>query len=205
MRRADLATAEFIAVGLLVAVVMATTVPKMIGIGKSRALAIAGEKVTRMITLARENAVGSNSPTALVLLTKRGSESGYCALAIVEAQTNGKWRQITNWEPLPEGVAVDLDRRHCTFLDKSPPLDGLDASRLGYRDRALTGAEFAYRVFLPNGALSNPDIPAQIRLVEDSSDGSRSGVASRYRPSDSKHFYDIAIVGTTGAVRAGHY
>jgi prepilin-type N-terminal cleavage/methylation domain-containing protein len=210
---------ELLVVIAILAALLALVAPAVSNIGKARSLAISGNKVAQMATLARQNAMAKNVLTALVLLKDHGTEGSYRAFTVIEHQISNaiqadgtaaaSWHQITNWETLATGCTVDLDEVNCSFLKDSPDMPDFDATQLRYLNSSVSEGQVAYRMFLPSGGLSNPDRPAQIRLVEGYITGSSGGSEIRYtRPASGAastngpaNFYDISIVGTTGAVK----
>jgi hypothetical protein len=120
--------------------------------------------------------------------------------------------QVGNWEILPAGIAVQPDDLpNCSFLTDSPLRPSLTNANgetaVYYLGKPVQPDECAFRVFLPTGSLSNPDRPAQLRLVEGTIQGPTGArsiqLARRHKTGssdpDRKNYYDIAIIGTTGA------
>lgn len=205
---------ELLVVIAILTILMAFVAPAVSNIGRSRSLSVSGNKVAQMATLARQNAMAKNVLTALVMLKDHNSEGRYRAFTIIEHEVsnvtgaNGtlaaSWHQVSNWETLATGCTVDIDELNCSFLVDSPDLPDFHDGQLQYLKTAVRKDEIAYRMFLPSGGLSNPDRPAQIRLVEGYVEGAAGAPEIRYtRPAEGRpsNFYDISIVGTTGAVK----
>ena len=199
---------ELLTVIALLAIVTALVAPAVTGLGRSSALAVGGNTVSNLVTIARQKAISKNTMTALVLLTDQGSEADYRALTILEYTAGGGWSQVSKWEVLPVGISVDTNLGASTFLTHSPQpfpfIDGIPKQEnppVLYLQDSIRQNGYAARIFLPNGGLQNPEYPAQIRLVEGfSSDGE-----TRYSHTDSNglppNYYDIAIVGATGLAK----
>lgn len=179
--------------------------PQLPSLRGSRTLAVSGDNVARLLTAARQHAIAHKTMTAFIALVDHSSDANYRTFTIAARQHNGRWRQITNWEPLADGITLDLGRNHCSFLYDSPLLPGFTPHQIAYEDRHLLPEDFACRIFLPNGSLSNPDVPIQIRLVEGTVKGAGSDVVVHYeheeQDGEPAHFYDISIVGTSGRLQ----
>lgn len=195
------------AVGLLgmLSLLLISATPQFPPFSRSRALAVSGDKVTRLLAAARQHAIANKTLTAFIALVDHSSDANYRTFTIAARQHDGRWRQITNWEPLPDGITLDLDRSHCTFLYDSPSLPGFTSHQIAYEDQHLTPEDFACRIFLPHGGLSKADVPIQIRLVEGTVKGAGSDVVVQYERTDQDgepaSFYDITIAGATGRLK----
>jgi prepilin-type N-terminal cleavage/methylation domain-containing protein len=215
-RRRAFSLIELLVVIAVLTVILALLAPAVSNIGRARTLTISGNKVAQMATLARQTAMSKNVLTALVVLTDHNSEGRYRALTVIEHQLStatgadgtraASWHQVTNWETLATGCVVDVDINNCSFLEDSPDLPNFDNAQLRYLNTNVRKEEIACRMFLPSGGLSNPDKPAQIRLVEGFIEGEEGAAKVRYtRPANggqvSANYYDISIIGTTGAVK----
>lgn len=100
---------ELLAVTALLTLLMSLGVPALLSSRESSALAQAGGMMADLASLARQNAVSRNAPTALLIV--RQSASGSLddrAATLVEMDEDRKWRQVTGWSILPESTeAVD--------------------------------------------------------------------------------------------------
>jgi prepilin-type N-terminal cleavage/methylation domain-containing protein len=196
---------ELLAVIAIMTIVATFVVPAMGGFGRSAGLTVGGNQVVNLANYARQQAISKNTLTALVLLGNQGMEEDYRALTVLEYEAGFGWQQIMEWTVLPTGIVVDFsDPTNCTFLADSPQpfpfLTGPPAQQnppVSHRGRDVAG--YAARIFLPSGALLNSERPAQIRLVEGTTQGPQliytHPHASQPGPAN---FYDIAILGPTG-------
>lgn len=159
----------------------------------------------RLLTAARQHAVANKTLTAFIALVDHSSDANYRSFTIAARQHDGRWRQITNWEQLADGITLDLDRGHCSFLYDSPALPGFTPHQIAFEDHHLTPEDFACRIFLPQGGLSNREIPAQIRLVEGTIRGAGSDVVVHYEhlnhDGEPAGVYDITISPATGKLK----
>lgn len=200
---------ELLAVIALIGIVMGLAVPVLSGIGRGTALATAGNMVNNMVGVARQHAMSRNTLTALVLLANHGTDSDYRAFAVVEYKPGTGWSQIGKWEMLPIGICVDAgDTQECSFLLRSPnPFPFLTDTKqdnppvlfLGMPVRNPEG--YAARIFTSGGGLQNAGAPAQIRLVEGDTAGGVMHYSHRNSAGKPANYFDIAIVGATGATK----
>jgi hypothetical protein len=82
-------------------------------------------------------------------------------------------------------------------------IDGSGESSIRYMGAAVPANAFAVRIFVPTGSLSNPDKSAQIRLVEGFIEAPHT-VRYTHRSSTGSgaaNYFDLAIVGATGATK----
>lgn len=197
---------EMLAVVGILSIVLALAVPAFQNLGKANSLSSAGNTTANLISAARQNSVSRNVLTAFVVLTGTGTEADYRTFGLFERGVSGGWQQIGAWETLPQGIFVDAaDKINCSFLDNSPlrPTlnDANDATAIYYLGRPIDSSNLAFRVFVPTGAISNPERAAQLRLVEGTLEGSASNYSVRTRRDGgvAVNYYDVAIIGTTGA------
>ena len=200
---------EMLAVVGILSIVLALAVPAFQNLGQASALSSAGNTTANLVSAARQNSVSRNVLTALVVLTGTGTEADLRTLGLFERGVSSPWQQVGTWETLPTGIVVDpVDRVNCSFIEYSPvrptltDLDGSAAVR--FAGEPVESSALAYRVFLPTGSLSNAERPAQLRLVEGTIEGPPAARTIRYarRSNSSKgpsNFYDVAIIGATGA------
>lgn len=171
-------------------------------------LTSAGQKLSSLLAVARQNSIAKNALTAVVLLGQQGTEADFRTFTLLEYRPDqGKWKQISPWEKLPQGVVVDCGNSGAsTFLANSPsPFPFLAAGEpnppVKYEGKAITGSNgYAARIFLPNGGLQNPEVPATIRLVEGAVQNGQLILANRDQ-GGSANFYDLTIIGAVGSVK----
>jgi len=179
---------ELLAVVAIMALLLSLGSASFFHIGRSHQLTAAGNGISHLAHLAHQEAITQNTPSALVFL-KPVSEAVPGAFAVLLLQDD-RWKQISKWEILPEGIV--LDEGASSFLQNAalPPIVAGGAAIARFREQAVTADACAARVFLPGaGSLWNPDQPATLRLVE------RAGGAA------SQNYYDITLLGPTGLAR----
>ena len=182
-------------------------VPAFQSIGRGTALSAAGNTVATLAASARQNSTSRNVLTAMIVLTGTGTEADCRTVGLYEYGTGGYWQQIGKWETLPVGIVIDgQDWVNCSFMENSPDLprllDGSGESAVRYHGVPVPPTAFATRIFVPSGALSNPDKPAQLRLVEGFVDGNSIRYTHRSTSGPGPaNYFDLAIVGTTGATK----
>lgn len=194
---------ELLGVMAIVAVVVGLMVPAMSNFGRAGALRTAGEKVSNLLALARQNAIAKNALTAVVVVTEPGISDRYRALAIYEmppkadgtSSTSKDWRQVNRWELLPDGIIFDQS----TFqTDPSAVLPALPEVNF----RGAETQSYSYVVFLPNGAIWEPNANS-IRLVEGFWPEGAS-VPNYTRPKNGNspaNFFNVSIIGASGRLK----
>ncbi len=204
---------ELIIVMVMIVIMTALVAPAVTSLGRSTGLVTGGNTVTNLIGYARQVAVGKNTMTALVVLARQGVEADYRAITVLEYNPIGGWTQITEWKTLPTGIIFDPNSQNSTFLENfpdpfpflamasqtNPPVtfksaDGKTLEKIKNPDG------YAARIFLPTGGLRNPEDPAQLRLIEGFLQNGQI-VRTRRHGADSSNFYEIAIIGATGATK----
>ncbi len=199
---------ELLTVVALIGILMGFVVPALSGMGRGTALTTAGNTVNNLAGLARQHAMSRNTLTALVVLGNQGTDADYRALTVLEYRRGAGWSQVGGWETLPVGITVDSgDTQACSFLLRSPePFPFLSATNQSnppilYQSVPLSYGAYAARIFTPGGGLQNPGDPAQIRIVEGSVEGGTIRYTHRNAEGKPANFFDIAIVGATGATK----
>lgn len=197
-------------IGIL-SVVLALAVPAFQNLGQANSLSSAGNTTANLVSAARQNSVSRNVLTAFVVLTGTGTEADYRTFGLFERGVSSTWQQIGAWESLPTGIVVDAkDHNNCSFLENSPIrpalTDGDGSTSIRFAGKPVESSQLAFRVFLPTGSLSNPEWAAQLRLVEGTIEGSAASHTVRYArrsggdsSETATNYYDVAIIGTTGA------
>jgi prepilin-type N-terminal cleavage/methylation domain-containing protein len=201
---------ELMVVVMIIGILTGLVVPAVDGIGKSSALTTGGALVAHLVDYARQEAMTKNTLTALVVLGNQGTDADFRALAVLEYDPVTGWSQTGNWEMLPTGITVDCtDTINCSFLLNSPqpfPFLTRFAGQMNppVRFRGVQVADhagYAARIFLPNGALQNPEQPAQLRLVEGYVQGGQTTYTNRSGGQAPDNYYDVAILGMTGTTK----
>ena len=199
---------ELLAVIAIIGIVMGIALPAL-SIGRGTSLRTAGTTITNLAGLARQHAMSRNTLTALVLLANQGTEFDYRAFAMAEYKAGIGWSQIGKWEMLPIGICVDAgDTQECSFLLRSPsPFPFLTGTTQDNPPVLFQGAKirnpegYAARIFTPSGGLQNAGAPAQIRIVEGDTQGGVMRYSNRNSAGKPANYFDIAIIGATGATK----
>lgn len=206
--RAAFTLVELLTVLAVVGIVLGFVVPAISGMARGTSLATAGNTVNNMAGLARQHAMSRNTLTALLVLGNQGTDSDYRACAILEYKRGAGWSQIGKWETLPTGITVDSgNTQDCSFLLRSPdPFPFLTATNQSnppilFQGVPVSSGAYAARIFTPGGGLQNPGDPAQIRLVEGFVEGGTIRYTHRNAAGQPANYFDIAIVGATGATK----
>ncbi len=206
--RAAFSLVELLAVVVVIGIIMGIVVPSLSGLGRGPALSAAGSTVNNMVSLARQHAMSRNTLTALVLLANQGTDSDYRALAVLEYKPRIGWTQVGGWETLPVGIAVDTDTAECSFLLNSPnpfpflTVNNQDNPPVQFQSNPVRRAGgYAARIFTPSGGLQNATAPAQIRLVPGNIEGGAIHYTQRNDAGKPANYFDIAIIGATGATK----
>lgn len=207
-RCAGFSLIELMVVIAIMTIAIGFAVPAFRSISRGTALTSAGNLLTSLASAARQNSISRNVLTAMVVLTGTDTEADYRTVGLYEYGIEGYWLQVGKWETLPTGIVIDAqDRVNCSFLEDSPTLPRLMAaggeSAIRYQNVAAPADAFAARIFVPSGGLSNPDKPAQLRLVEGFHEAPEKTRYSHRNPAGTgpANYFDVAIVGTTGATK----
>lgn len=201
---------EMLTVVAIIGIATAMLLPAFNGLQKSGLLTTAGNTVMNMASLARQDAISKNTISALVVLGNQGTEDDYRAVCVMEYTTGLGWAVTRNWEKMPVGVLVDFtDTRNSTFfLNQSERFPFIDRPPtqpdppFQYQGRSVQPGAYAFRIFLPNGSLQNPEENAQIRIVQGVKAGSEINYTNKGGEATAQNFYDIVILGATGTAKA---
>lgn len=192
---------ELLTVVAIIAVLMTVTAPGIGSIMKARNLNRGGNLVVDLTQQARQNAMTKNAMTALVLVNGSGNEKwNNRAFILMELLPGGTaWTAASRWYDLPEGVILDASES-ARFLQS--PLLAVPIGSLSRAGTAISGSQYVYQVFLPEGQLSQSGVtnsqPPSLHLIE----GVMSG-ASLVRMSQG-NYYEVIInqfTGLTSVVR----
>ncbi len=201
---------ELLTVIMIIGILAGLVVPAVNGMGRGSALTNSGNTVIDLVNYARQEAMTKNTMTALVVLGHQGTDEDYRALTVLEYDPASGWSQIMQWEILPAGIVVDCnDTTNCTFLTHSPqpfPFLTRFASQsnppVKYQGNQVADQSgYAARIFMSNGALQNPEQPAQLRVVEGFYNGSGVTYTSHAASNKAANYYDVAILGMTGTTK----
>jgi len=194
---------ELLVVLSIATILFGLLVPAL-GALKSSALNQAGNTVVGLVNLARETATSKNTATALVLLTDSTLGDHYRVFGIFElgaapAGGTSGWQQISKWEQLEAGTAVDAAG---SWTGNNASAISTALSSVAYRGETKNSSSFQSLIFLPNGSLLTGN-NQQIKVVEGIYP---SGAATpRYtHPNDSgspANYYLITVLASTGRTR----
>ncbi len=142
----------------------------------------AGNKLSQIFAVARQEAITKNTLVAVVLLTSQNfGNAQYRTFSVWELSlptdgtppTSSNWIQTSKWEALPIGIVIDNSNAQAptavsSFLQSStfnPALPSM--TYLGQSVNPLS--DCAVQIFLPSGRLNPPPIdpaPCTLKLVE---------------------------------------
>jgi prepilin-type N-terminal cleavage/methylation domain-containing protein len=155
---------ELLMVIAIIGLVAAFATSGVTGYSSAASISTAGSRVAGFLEAARENAILKRQPTAVAMLSANGEAAGrvFMSLQYVPASgsTPAKWKPVSNWENLPNGVVAKLDDADYdanlprafspgTTPAVSPALPSLTYKAKSYAPK--TG--YGYLVFLPGGGL----------------------------------------------------
>lgn len=196
---------ELLVVMALIVLMASLAVPALNSVTKANSLTNGGNLVASLVEQARQHSMSANVMTALVLITgSNNGEGDYRAFTLLDYNAEDatpQWKQVAKWEYLPTGVVVDKNSPDCTFLSNSAnPLPFTSSSDpvppVNYHGQSV--ANYAARVFLPNGGLSNPISAAKIQLVEGVVQGGALVYTHPGSSGTAANYYRVAIIGATG-------
>ncbi len=186
----------------IIATLMAFTLPMVQGPGEGQKLRSAADSIDGMARYARQQALGRNTLTALVLIGKDGPEThALRSVAVFELQmpangtapTAADWKPLTAWRQFPLGVVFDPARS--TFFDtptllSSPTLDG------PLKIAGQNTEEFHYHIFLPNGRLLG-NTTRTLTLIP----GTVQATTLIPGGNASTHYLTLSLIASTGQTR----
>ncbi len=171
--RSGFSLIELLIVTAMLALMMSLGVPALLNSRQSSALTQAGGMMADLASLARQNAVSRNAPTALLIVKQSAPDSlNNRAMTLVEMDQNRNWRQVAGWTILPEST---LATNATTGGLPTPPWSaGSPALKLrGTSINPATQCD-AY-LFHPNGRLivsGNTQAKLKVRMANGPADNS---------------------------------
>jgi prepilin-type N-terminal cleavage/methylation domain-containing protein len=157
LRKDGFTLIEMLVVIVIIAIVLAITIPSITGLMKSGGLSAASRQVANSLSLARQYAITHRTVTRVVFpfsLTATGTNVApwYQSYAVIDI---GSTNYLSKWEFLPLGT-VFMDQSLSIF--PTPPcLNNLKTDTLPFPYTNSTPlAILAYIEFQPTGAASNP-------------------------------------------------
>ncbi|MBW8863453.1 MAG: prepilin-type N-terminal cleavage/methylation domain-containing protein [Verrucomicrobia bacterium] len=210
MARSGFSLVEMLVVISIMATVTVAAFAGLFGVGGGFKLSGAGNRVSNLALLARQNSLAKNAMTALVMIANSDTEGDYRAFRLYEIVprtdgqplSSGDWSPIGSWEMTPDGVVVDT----CSFPPNSaavtPPMP-----QIIYHDTVLNRdsvvTNYQYVVFLPTGALLG-GTSSSVRLVQGfRTPGSQVTTYTSARGGDGKgaDYYNVYVLGASGRVK----
>lgn len=198
---------ELLCVTAILAMMLSLSTFAFHRIGKAATLSAAGNRVTAAIRLAGQHARSQSSQTAVVVLEDSSfPQNGrmYTLMELASPRDGSQpgpadWRQLTNWETLPDGILIEFPDPELSFRSSNdqpstpfPPLQ--------IEGRTVT--RYRYTTFLPSGRLGQSST-AVVRLSE-----------GYYQPEDHLpvhthagtggvplNYYSISILAATGRTK----
>ena len=203
---------EILAVMAILIMFMALVVPAVSGIFSGRSLDDAGNRLADIANLARESSLARNALTALIVVTDPAIENRYRAVTLMQisptddgsAPSSSNWTQISNWETLRPGVAIDPNALSCNDSSDPPSSPGTPTPpfpALTYAGTRL-GA-YKYIVFLPGGGLLSGS-SARLRVTEGIFPAKSASFLYTHparNGTGAANYYDIILLAATGKSR----
>jgi prepilin-type N-terminal cleavage/methylation domain-containing protein len=195
---------ELLVVISIIAIVATAAFAAFAGAGRGTRLTVAGNTVSNLALLARQNSLAKNAMTALVMIGNAGTEGDYRTFALFEIvpRTDGEpagagdWRPMGTWETVPDGVVVE----DCTFTQSTvgmtPPFPPLTF-------RGATIGDYLYVVFLPNGSLLRSGSSCVKLVAGYRPPGTQTVVYTAAKGTDGKaaNYYQICLLAATGRAK----
>ena len=196
---------ELVAVISIIAIIGTAAFAAFAGAGRGSRLTTAGNSVSQLALLARQNSLAKNAMTALVVIGNSGTEGDYRAFGLFEIvpRTDGEpagpgdWSPLGTWETMPDGVVAD----DCTFAASTVTMSP-EFPSMTYRGAVVT--DYRYIVVLPNGSLLQRSGASCVRLVTGyRSPGTQAVTYTAAKGTDGKaaNFYQVCLLAATGRVR----
>jgi prepilin-type N-terminal cleavage/methylation domain-containing protein len=201
-RRAGFTLIELLVVVGIIGIILAFTVPAVIGISKSNNLNSAGRLVSNTLTIARSEAINRRALIRFEVATTWPSDAAYAYRKFTLVQhdaASGTDTQLTGWETLPTGTIFqpqDPDKNN------TPPPAGKYFFALNQTQNvkvAGTDVPTSYIEFTPTGALniSVADSPARLRVDQGVYDGVNASVVL----TGTSNWYDVSVDGLVGRIK----
>ena len=211
---------ELLLVMAIMVILIGLTVPAISSFRSANLLSASGGKVVNLLNLARQNSMSRNTMTAFVMITDPASTAPYRSFALMELvplsggtpPSTRTWKQISNWETLPDGVMADpawpADAVQ-SLPDSSAQALLLPASMAitPFACGGETVDSYRYLIFMPTGGLflNGSSSVVQLQLVEGFLPRG-SGTPTYTKPANSSggslaNYYRISALTTTGRVK----
>lgn len=200
---------EILVVMSVILVILTVSFTGLGGSMRSLALTDAGNKLTQLCDAARQRAMSANVLTAVVAVTGLGTPEDGRAFCILECPPGGPWKQVREWEFIPEGTTLDVSASGDnlgTFAAHSPSVFPFNGGQTGapvvFRQHAaLPAGTYAARIFLPGGSLKNAHEPARFQIVEGTTASGQTAYTHKGGGQTPANYYRITLIGATGGTK----
>lgn len=169
----------------------------------SASLSGEGERVSALISLARQSAMTKNALTALIIVTDPQSDGSFRAISLWEALPRpdgttpvpGDWKQLTKWDRIRTGVVF-------TPPALDPPSKATNPAFPQFKYGGVTldqASGFACKIFLPSGGLLGGQHGA-IKLAEGfvTAKAPSPSYTNKNNAGEPANTYTITIIAATG-------
>jgi prepilin-type N-terminal cleavage/methylation domain-containing protein len=193
---------ELLVVAAIIGLVLAFTIPAVVGISRGNNVSNAGRLVSNLLTIARSEAISRRSLIRFEIATAWPSDPtfAYRKFTLVRHDVEtGTDTQLTGWETLPTG----------TVFQNQDPLGGNATSSDGKYFFALNQTQnlnvagavvpSAYMEFTPTGALNVniADSPVRLRIDQGVYDPATSTIAL----TGTSNWYEASVDGLVGRIK----
>jgi len=195
---------EILVVITIIAILLAITGSSFTGAMRGMAITNAGNKVTQMCEAARQRAMATNVLTAVVLVTNADDPEDGRAMMVMEYPPGGSaWKQVSEWESLPNGTTVDLNSTttYNSFVTDRSPLPFASGDSVKFRGAPLSTTQYAARVFVPSGGLLDTNQRSQLQVVDGESVNGSTTYSKSTTGGVPDNYYRVTILGATGKTK----
>jgi len=183
---------ELLVVIAIMAIVIASVGPGLLTSQRDSHLTQAGNQLTDLAMLARQNALSHNAMTALVLINgPSSSPSSNRAAALLEMQSDQTWKQVSRWYVLPVGIKAYDDPNSSTSL---PQIAGIPAPALIVSGQSVTA--YTAFVFNPDGTMYEGTSSTRVASVQFDADPAPTSSGS----ATLRNYYDLVFNSDTGDI-----
>ncbi len=189
---------ELLIVVAIMAMLGGLATPALMKSYRSSSLTQAGNRLTDVAMLARQNALSRNTMTAVVMVTSTSAQLAgisHDALTVIElSPSQGGWNQITGWTFLPSQAKAYANLAALSPADLPLPVGGtLPVLRLPSNAGApvtLAETDYVCYVFNPDGTMYNVSSPLPQAYVQYASDQAPSGGV---QAANLHNYYDLVF------------
>lgn len=194
---------ELLTVMAIMSLLTVLTLPAISGLSSSSKLRSASSTIWSLGQLARQNSLGQNTLTALVISGQAAFPSdGMQRIGLFELRakqdgsvlTSADWRQVTPWRKLPLGVLVD--QVNSTFFT-SPAANPSPALPSAFTSGGETISAYAAQIFLPNGSLM-ADSAVNVKLIPAILQNGLPIITTKNNGGAPANYVTVTILSTTG-------